>query len=555
MINRRIMSLWFPRLPVERVLRLRKDTLPFPVAIVGDRNGAQALVSLNEEAEAAGLCVGQPLRDASAMCGNLVTHSADPLAEAAFLGVLRRWAGKFSPWVAEEAPASLMIDLTGCAHLFGGEPSLLAQAESDCADLGLTVQAGIADTAGAAWALARFAGQVAGTDRNGDAIDQEARATRSRAVKRRGWERGGAAPALGAAVKRGAQGCIAAAGNIREALAPLPLAALRLAPEVTEGLARLGLRRVDDLLILPRAPFARRFGAAALRRLDQALGAEPEPITPARAPLYFATRITFPDPIGLRTDLEAAIDRLLPALCARLVEKGRGARQLRLQSFRSDGKVEGFDVGLARPADQAARIRPLLLLKLDSLDPGLGIDRLRLEVTDSEPLHVKQHRGHFDTNNTNSQRNETDGALDDLISILGAKLGCEAVIWMHPAQSRLPDQATLSLAAAWADPASAPWPKPPNHRPLLLFPPESTIAPAEDEMPPARFRWRGRELVTRMAIGPERILPEWWLAPAPWRSGARNYWRIEAGGGERLWVFHAKGLEVSGGWYCEGTFC
>ena len=222
MINRRIMSLWFPRLPVERVLRLRKDTLPFPIAIVGDRNGAQALVSLNEEAEAAGLCVDQPLRDASAMCGNLVTHSADPLAEAAFLGVLRRWAGKFSPWVAEEAPASLMIDLTGCAHLFGGEPSLLVQAESDCADLGLTVQAGIADTAGAAWALARFAGQVAGTDRNGDAINQEAHATRSRAVKRRGWERGGAAPAFGAAVKRGAQGCIAAAGNIREALAPYP---------------------------------------------------------------------------------------------------------------------------------------------------------------------------------------------------------------------------------------------------------------------------------------------------------------------------------------------
>ena len=555
MVNRRILSLWFPRLAVERVLRLRKDTLPLPVAITGDQNGAQVLVSLNPEAETAGLCIGQPLRDASAMCRGLVTHGADPLAEAAFLGVLRRWAGKFSPWVAEEAPASLMIDLTGCAHLFGGEAEVLAQAESDCADLGLTVRAGIADTAGAAWALARFAGQVAGPDRNGDAIDQEARATRSRAVKRRGWERAGAAPAFGAAVKRGTQGCIAAAGNIREALAPLPLAALRLAPEVTEGLARLGLRRVGDLLILPRAPFARRFGAAALRRLDQALGAEPEPITPARAPLHFATRITFPDPIGLRTDLEAAIDRLLPALCARLVEKGRGARQLRLQAFRSDGKVESFDVGLARPADHAERIRPLLLLKLDSLDPGFGIDRLRLEVTDSEPLHASQHRGHFEANSANGQRNEADSAIDDLISKLGTKLGSDAVLRMHPAQSHLPDQATLPLAAAWADPAPAPWPKPPNIRPVLLFPPEPTTAPVDEEMPPAHFRWRGRELVTRMAIGPERILPEWWLAPAAWRSGPRNYWRIEAGEGERLWLFHAKGQEVSGGWYCEGRFC
>jgi protein ImuB len=192
MPNRRILSLWFPRLAAERVLRLRRDALPLPFAVVGDQNGAQVLTSLNDVAEGAGLRLGQPLRDATAMCPGLVTRAADPLAEADFLTVLRRWAGKFSPWVAEEPPAALVIDLTGCAHLFGGEVQLLAEVEQDCAALGLTVRAGVADTRGAAWALARFAGRQAEPARNGDAIDQEARATRSRAVKRRNWERGGA---------------------------------------------------------------------------------------------------------------------------------------------------------------------------------------------------------------------------------------------------------------------------------------------------------------------------------------------------------------------------
>ena len=133
MSNRRILSLWFPRLAAERALRLRREALPLPFAVVGDRNGAQVLTSLNMAAEAAGLRLDQPLRDATAMCPGLLTRPADALAEAAFLTVLRRWAGKFSPWVAEEAPASLVIDLTGCAHLFGGEVPLLAEVEQDCA--------------------------------------------------------------------------------------------------------------------------------------------------------------------------------------------------------------------------------------------------------------------------------------------------------------------------------------------------------------------------------------------------------------------------------------
>ena len=550
-MSRRILSLWFPRLSAERVLRARRDVLPLPFAVVGDRGGAQVLISLNPLAEAAGLRLDQPLSDATAMCPALLTRAESPAEDAAFPTALRRWAGKFSPWVAEEPPAALLVDLTGCAHLFGGEAALLAQVEEDCAGLMLTVRAGIADTAGGAWALARFAGQVAGPVRNGDAVDQEARATRARAVKRRGWERGGTAPGLPGVTLP--QGVIAAPGRLREVLAPLPLAALRLEPAEVESLARLGLRRVQDIAVLPRAALARRFGAPVLRRLDQALGLEPEPISPARAPLHFAVRMTLPEPIGLRSDIEAGIDRLLPVLCGRLRARGHGARRLRLQAFRADGGVAVAEVTLAQASDAPDRIRPLLALKLDGLEAGFGIDCLRLMAVETEPVHAVQHRGPVDAAAAASARQGGDTGLVDLIGRLGTRLGTDQVTRLHPAESHLPDRASQILAAAWSAPHDGPWPGPPGPRPLVLFHPEPVTAP-EDPTPPARFGWRRQEMQTRVAVGPERILPEWWFDHADWRSGPRDYWRVEAQQGQRLWLFYAHGGAISGGWFCHGRF-
>lgn len=551
MAHRRILSLWFPRLAAERVLRRRRDVLPLPFAVVGDRGGAQVLISLNPLAEAAGLRQEQPLRDATAMCPALLTRAESPTEDAAFLTALRRWAGKFSPWVAEEPPAALLVDLTGCAHLFGGETGLLAQVEEDCADLGLTMRAGLADTAGAAWALARYAGQVAGPSRNGDAVDQEARATRSRAVKRRGWARGLSAPGLAGVDLP--QGVIAAPGRLREVLAPLPLAALRLEPAAVEGLSRLGLRRVDDIAGLPRAALSRRFGAPVLRRLDQAFGLEAEPISPAAAPLHFAVRMTLPEPIGLRTDIEAGIDRLLPTLCTRLRGKGRGARRVRLQAFRADGGVAMTEVTLAQASDTPDRIRPLLLLRLDALDAGFGIDCLRLEAVETEPLHAVQHRGHLEAGAAATARQTADTAMADLVGRLGTRLGTDQVTRLHPAESHLPDRALTLMAAAWAGAHDGPWPDPPGPRPLALFHPEPVTA-ANGPTPPAAFRWRRQEMQTRVAVGPERILPEWWFDRPEWRSGPRDYWRVEAQGGQRLWFFYAHGGETSGGWFCHGRF-
>ena len=547
MPNRRILSLWFPRLGAERLLRLDRGLTEAPLAVVTDIRNMQVLVSLSAAASDAGLTPGQPLRDAQAMCPGLVARLQNPVAEAVFLGGLRRWAGKFSPWVAEEPPEGLMVDLTGCAHLFGGEMALLRQVEAECADLGLTVRAGIADTAGAAWALARYAGRSGGAARSGDDIDQEARATRSRAARRRHSEREGAAfrpPPLETTR-------IAAPGQTRGAIVALPVAALRLEDQVVAELVRLGLKRIEDLAGQPRASLARRFGAMLVRRLDQAMGVEPEPITPAKPPDNFAVRLTLPEPIGLEEDVMAAVDRLLPQLAERLREKGRGARMVRLEAHRVDGGAAVIEVGLARPSAEPDRIRPLLELTLGEIDAGFGIDRVRIVAPVTEPVHAQQHRGHLEAARDGGARG-SGAPLEDLVGKLGARVGLEAITRLHPGDSHIPEKTALVMAAAWSEPATG-WPEPPGPRPVLLWRPEMVTAPDVPALP-ERFRWRQRDLGAVAATGPERIAPEWWLDEPDWRTGMRDYWRVTTDAGEVLWLYFAHGGTMSAGWFCQGRF-
>ena len=305
---------------------------------------------------------------------------------------------------------------------------------------------------------------------------------------------------------------------------------------------------------LPRAALARRFGADTLRRVDQALGLEPEPVAPARAPLHFAARLTLPEPIGLGSDIIAGLDRLLPVLCDRLVKAGRGARRVRLQCFRVDGVIARAEVGLARPANEPDRIRPLLLLKLDEIDPGFGIDCLRVEAVETEPVYAVQHRGHADATAAAAARQTDDTALVDLIGKLGARLGTDAVTRLHPAASHIPEKAVQTLSAAWSEPHPAPWPEPRAPRPLMMFRPEPVGAPDDDPHAPRPLSLAPPRSGDPGGRGAGTHHPEWWLDDPEWRSGPRDYWRVEVEGGERLWLFYAHGGDMSGGWFCQGMF-
>lgn len=552
---RRILCLWFPRLAAERVLRDAADLGDRPLAVVSDRAGLLTLASLSIAAEAVGLRRGMRLVDARAIRPDLVTCFENLPQIARTHAALHRWAGRFSPWVALE-PEGVVLDVTGSTHLFGGEAALVSRLEAEAAGFGFTLQAGLADTRGGAWALSRYA--MAGPDPTyaGDAIDQEARATRARAAKRR-WERGGLPPVSPARVRSVPR--IVPPGGTRAAIAPLPVIALRLSPRAAGDLAEVGLRRIGDLYGLPRASLARSGGLAVVTRLDQALGITPEPIAPDPPEPVHAASLRLPEPIGRTEDVLAAIDRLLASLVERLRTSGSGARRLRLTLRRTDGSLAVLTLGLARPVTRAETMRPLLALRLDGLDAGFGFESLQLEATAVDRLPAPGS-AHAPLDRMHGPRADP-AALTDLIDRLGARLGVEAITGLHPVATHIPERGTVERVAAVAPPARG-WP---DHlrrnrpaglpvRPILLFPPEP-IAPTDEGRPPACFLWRRRPCRRMAAFGPERIAPEWWRDDPAWHSGPRDYWRVETETGLRLWLFETLDRHPRGDrWFAQGIF-
>lgn len=491
-MSRRILSVWLPRLASDAALRQMGARLggdPGPFAVAGRRGPAEVLVCLNQQAQAAGLRRGQNLAEARALAPALLTRPETDLA--GLRRSLVRWARHFAPWAGPEGEDGLVLDVTGAAHLFGGEAALAAEVEGRLAALGFTARAGLAGTRGAAWALARYA-----------------------------------------------RGCIPPGGE-RAALDPLPMAALRLPPETCAALARLGLTRVADLDRAQRAALARRFGPDLLRQRDRALGLLAEPVSPAPERPPLAVRLTLPEPIGLAADVMAGLARLLDRLCALLAERGEGARHLRLELHRTDHSRALAEIALARPMRDPAPMAALFSRAIEALDARFGFEALRLTAPSAEPLAPAQAEGGGGA-----------GDLADLMTRLGSRLGLEALRRLLPAESHIPERGFLTASAVHAEAAPrAAWPPGPG-RPLTLFPPDPLDGP-QGRSPPRRFRWRGRWLNTARAFGPERIAPEWWLDDPAWRGGLRDYWRVDTREGPRLWLFHTP---QEPGWCVQGEF-
>lgn len=487
-MQRRIVSMWFPRLASDRVLRARPIDGPFALTL--RQANAERLYCLNPEAGRQGLHRGMPFADARAFCPALQSRPADPAGDARFLHVLRRWATRYCPWVGIEGDDGLVLDITGSAHLFGGEPMMLSDMRQRLNRAGLTARIGLGDTRGAAWALARFGEGRAET------------------------------------------------GQPLDTLAGLPVAALRLDDKTVTALQRLGLRTIGDLEGAARAPLARRFGPDLLLRLDQALGRQPEQIAPLADPPHYAARMSLPDPIGLFDDVMAGTSRLLDRLCAGLKARETGARALRLTLRRVDQEALTVELRLAGPLRDAARILPLFERGVSEIDAGYGIDQMRLEATQVEPLPVHQ------ISHVSSGRADR---LNDLISRIGTRIGLENVQRFLPADSHIPERGFIIAAAACSKPGG-PWVAL-RPRPVRLFPPDPIAGTGP--RPPERFRWRRLSLTTARATGPERIAPEWWLPDENWRSGLRDYWHVETRQGRRLWLFYTP---QNPGWFVQGEF-
>ena len=491
-------------------------------------------MAANPAARLEGVQVGQSLADARALYPALAIRQADPAQDLKALDALSAACERYTPWVAIDpfggglgngvdsglSGAGLWLDITGCAHLFGGEEALLDDLLHRLTKAGYHARAGLAATAGAAWALARFA-----------AHNQN-------------------------------PGVILPAGqNITAAIASLPMAGLRLDGDAVEGLERMGLRKIGDLYSVPRAPLSGRFGGSVLRRLDQALGALEETLSPRRPPPAFYSRLAFADPIGRREDIEAALARLLELLCADLEKSNQGARRLVLSLFRIDNTIVRVHAGTSRPNRDLAHLARLFQEELDKVDPGFGIDAVVLVATETNTLAARQtglNGGVDDVTQENAAK---------LVDRLAGRLGPGNITRLQPIASHLPERANRETSASkaledgdqdWKGPVR----RPPRPLQLLTQPlPIDVMAPVPDG-PPVLFRWRKRQHRVRAAEGPERITPEWWRIEGdnrdtrPLSNDVRDYYRVEDEEGKRFWLYR-EGLyrpDLPPTWYIHGFF-
>ena len=540
---RRVLYLWLQHWPIDRQrLSRRKDSgapaEEVPFATVADAAGRRLLAAVNKAAAAAGLAHGMPLADALSFFPGLATAAAEPAEDAAALRRLAEWCGRYSPWTAPDGIDGVKIEITGSAHLWGGEEALAADLMARLDRRHLTTSIAIADTLGAAWATARFA-------------------------------------------EASRLPVILPPGDCRAALAPLPVEALRLDPATTQGLRRVGLKRVGDLAAMPRDALARRFGETVTRRLDQAQGDLPEPLSPLGEAPTRRVRLSFAEPIADPANLLRATERLVEDLVPRLAQEGTGARRLDLGFHRVDGRVERIRLGTARPSRDPRHLAVLFKERLDTVDPGLGIEDVILAAFAVEPLPPEQ----IELPHPNPPRlagegregaGERGGDIAPLLDRLGNRLGLAAVSRFEPCESHIPERASvhvpISIAPAkvGAQRQSAPVPgsldprlcgdgeiQPP--RPVRLFdPPEQVEAfwLLPDD-PPFRFAWRRRRHRVTRADGPERIAEEWWqLEGSSAVDAIRDYYRVEDEEGRRFWLFRTglHGHDRSPRWFVHGVF-
>lgn len=488
------------------------DADPRPVVLVEKIKGALRLAAIDPAATQMGLSPGMTLADAQARTPGLRTITHDPDADAVLLRRVMKDFGRFTPLVAFDAPHGLMLDVTGCAHLFGDEAGLIQAAGRRAARIGLDLRHALADTPQSARALARFGpGGIFGT--------QDARA----------------------AVRR------------------LSVAALELTEPDERALRRAGLKRIADLDDRPRAPMAARFGTDFPARLARVLGDEDVRITPHRPPPACVVDRILVEPIVTQDDVERVFADLLTEAIDHLDQRSLGGRIFEVFFYRLDGHVRRLSIRTGKPGRDPTAIRRLFRERLGALasplDPGFGFDQMRLSVPWTEALAPTQRA-------MGQDRQDAEDVVH-LIDRLTARLGSGAVMRFQPFGSHMPERSSRLMppdfaGAGMAEP-DAEWPAPdpddPPMRPLQMFDPPQpveTLAEVPDGSP-LRFRWRRVLHHVVCSEGPERIAGEWWRAPD---QRTRDYYRVEDTQGRRFWLFRQGlyGQTPEPRWFIHGLF-
>ncbi len=495
-----------------------------PTALILETAHGPRITAANDAGAAAGARAGMLLADARALCPELTAVPADPAGDLALLEKLALWAQRWGLWSAMDPPDGLLVDITGAAHLFGGEEALLADVGRAFAAQGFTARASLGPTAGSAWALSHFG--------------------RSGAI-------------------------LTADDDPLRLLGDLPVAALRLDADVLTVLRRLGIKRLGELAgvtgagdddaareAAARDALRRRFrnhrspAANPLLRLDQMLGRVPEPLLPVIARPMPMVQRRLAEPLRHRALLDRVVEDLAGDMVRALEARGEGARRLELALWRVDGEVLTRRIELAAATRESGHIMRLFASRLDDVDAGFGIETVQLRASWSEPLALAQA-------DLDAAAEHHGTALAACIDRLTVRLGPKAVTRPVARASHLPER-----AQAWQPPLD---PVPAQQgafafhsRPLKLLerPEPIAVLYASPDGFPQRFRWRGTVREVVRVEGPERIAPEWWRERSTARL--RDYYRIEDAAGARYWIYR-RGIAGDGrggvpDWFLQGLY-
>ncbi len=480
-MNNRYVNIWFRYLKTDWFTLRRPALKEVPFVLSAPDHGRMVITAANALARGQGIDVGSVVADARAVIGNLeVMDEVEGLDERLLLK-LAEWFIRYSPVVAVDLPDGLILDATGCAHLWGGEENYLREIINRMKSLGYTVRASMADTIGAAWAMSRFNSRSSIIE-----VDEQLKS-----------------------------------------LLPLPPMALRLEPEQVDRLHRLGLRRIRDFIGMPSGVLRRRFGDSMIVRLNQALGTEMEFIQPVLPPVEWQERLPCIEPISTRTGIDIALERLLENLCSRLMKEEKGLRSAIFRCYRVDGKIEQIEIGTNRATCNTRHLFKLFEQKIDTIEPDLGIELFVLDAPKVEEISSAQQEI------WNAARGVEDIGLAELLDKFAGKFGAAHIKRYLPDEHYWPER-SMKPAPSLNEKVEVEW-RTDRPRPLqLLAQPEriDVTAPIPD-YPPMNFRYRNVLHVIVKADGPERIEQEWWLQ----QGDHRDYYYVEDEQGKRYWLF------------------
>jgi protein ImuB len=490
------------------------DAVPLVLSSM-DQSGAR-ITAANIAAEAIGLFAGMPVADARAIHPALAVEAADPEGDAEALTRLALWCRRYSPLTRADPPDGLCIDITGCAHLFGGEERMARDLQRRLDSFGLTARLAITPTIGAGWAAARH--------------DRET-------------------PAF------------IASGEISVRLAAMPVSALRLEDKTIAALNRVGLKTVGLLIGKPRAPLVTRFGPLAVLRLDQALGLEDERFHALTEPPDYRAEYRFGEPVISLEAVKMAVDRITCDLSEILYRAGKAARRIELVLYRVDGWHDAIELRILSLSRDAGHLARLLGERLERLEDhaGFGFETVTLGAYDTEDAGALQHG--FTEQGIEAGATEIAPLLDRLAN----RFGPGSVVRFLPRASYIPERAAHPVSVLdagpdrdWATHILARQSEAIFVRPvLLLTTPEPVKVLVEmPDRPPARFEWRHVAHRVTRADGPERIAPEWWVIGNR-NIRTRDYYRVEDEDGRRFWLFRDGLYDRAGDdpdWYIHGVF-